>query len=81
MEQLFVPRWIQAFEACRVGPTFHANRRRSFDEVLPWDHLDYGIRKEFLIRECQQAYADTTAPGAARRVPPAAQLAQGRDLL
>ena len=57
-----LPRWMEAFEACGVDPAFYANRRRSFDEVLPWDHLDYGIRKEFLIRECQRAYADTTTP-------------------
>ena len=57
-----LPRWLEAFESCGVDPAFYANRRRSFDEVLPWDHLDYGIRKEFLIRECQRAYADTTTP-------------------
>lgn len=55
-------KWREAFAACGVEPEFYANRRRSFDEVLPWDHLDYGIRKEFLIEECQRAYADTTTP-------------------
>ena len=37
---------MEAFEACGVDPAFYANRRRSFDEVLPWDHIDYGVKKE-----------------------------------
>ena len=55
-------RWLEAFEACGVDPAFYANRRRSFDEVLPWDHLDYGITKEFLVRECETAYQNKTTP-------------------
>ena len=42
--------------------SFYANRHRSFDEILPWDHIDYGVTKDFLIRECKKAYADTTTP-------------------
>ena len=45
-----------------LDPAFYANRRRSFDEVLPWDHLDYGIRKEFLIAECKKAYEAAATP-------------------
>ncbi len=53
--------WLQLFEECGIDPAFYANRRRSFDEVLPWDHIDYGVSKEFLINECKKAYnADTT---------------------
>ena len=55
-------RWMQAFEHCGVDPSFYANRRRSFDEVLPWDHLDYGVTKAFLMRECQTAYQNCTTP-------------------
>lgn len=54
-------KWLQLFEECGIDPTFYANRRRSFEEVLPWDHIDYGVTKEFLIEECKKAYnADTT---------------------
>ena len=28
---------------------FYANRRRAYDEILPWDHLDYGVTKSFLV--------------------------------
>ena len=54
--------WMESFDACGVDPLFYTSRRRSFDEVLPWDHLDYGIRKEFLIREAKKAYESQTTP-------------------
>lgn len=54
--------WMEAFEECGVDPHFYANRRRSFDEVLPWDHMDYGIRKEFLIKENKLAHQSITTP-------------------
>ena len=53
-------RWMEVFEECGIDPAFYANRKRDFSEVLPWDHLDYGVKKEFLINECKKAYADTT---------------------
>lgn len=47
--------WMNAFEACGIDPGFYANRKRGFDEVLPWDHIDTGVTKEFLIRENEKA--------------------------
>lgn len=55
-------KWLEVFEECGVDPSFYAHRRRSFDEILPWDHIDYGIKKSFLIEECKKAYMDTTTP-------------------
>ena len=55
-------RWMGVFERCGVDPAFYANRRHDFDEILPWDHLDYGVSKEFLKRECLKAYEDRTTP-------------------
>lgn len=55
-------KWMEAFEACGVDPAFYSNRRREFSEILPWDHLDYGIRKEFLIEENQKAHESVTTP-------------------
>lgn len=55
-------RWMELFKLCGLDPAFYANRTRSFDEVLPWDHLDYGIRKDFLIEECRRAYQGLTTP-------------------
>ncbi len=55
-------KWMEVFVACGVDPAFYNQRRREFTEVLPWDHLDYGIRKDFLIEECRAAYENRTSP-------------------
>lgn len=44
-------KWMEAFEATGISVDFYAHRERSFDEILPWDHIDCGVTKEFLIRE------------------------------
>ena len=55
-------RWMGIFEECGIDPAFYANRRRSFDEILPWDHIDYGVTKAFLLKECNKAYENATTP-------------------
>ena len=55
-------KWIHVFEETGVNPDFYANRRYSFDEVLPWDIIDCGVDKSFLVRECKNAYASETTP-------------------
>ena len=55
-------KWMAAFEACGVDPAFYANRTRDYDEVLPWDHIDYGVDKAFLIKECERAREAVTTP-------------------
>lgn len=53
--------WMSAFEECGISTDFYANRRREYDEVLPWDHIDSGIKKSFLIAENEKAKnAETT---------------------
>ena len=54
--------WLEAFEKCGVDPLFYTSRNREYEEVLPWDHLDYGIRKQFLINESKKAYVNETTP-------------------
>ncbi len=55
-------KWLELFDECGIDPAFYANRRRSFDEILPWDHIDYGVTKSFLIKECKKAYENETTP-------------------
>lgn len=55
-------KWIQAFNECDLTTEFYANRRREYDEILPWDVMDYGIRKEFLIEENKKAHESITTP-------------------
>ena len=54
--------WLEAFEETKVSPEFYANRKREYEEIFPWDHLDYGVSKKFLINENKKAHnAETTA--------------------
>ena len=59
-EHLDFEKWVQAFKECDLDMSFYAHRERSFDEVLPWDHMDYGITKDFLVREMKKALAAET---------------------
>lgn len=54
--------WKKAFEECGISPEFYASRRRSYDEVMPWDHLNYLVDKSFFIREHQKAMQGETTP-------------------
>ena len=49
--------WLQAFEACEVDPDFYTVRERAFDEFLPWDHIDAGVNKAYLLSEYKKAVA------------------------
>ncbi len=55
-------RWYAAFEKNGLDPAFYANRTRPYDEVMPWDHLDYMVSKRFLIRENELAHQGVTTP-------------------
>ncbi len=55
-------KWVQAFEDTGVDMTFYANRKRSFDEILPWDHISVGVSKKFLIDERLKAEQAVTTP-------------------
>ena len=55
-------RWYAAFEAHGLDPAFYANRTRPYDEVMPWDHLDYLVSRDFLVREHKKALEARTTP-------------------
>ncbi len=50
-------RWLEAFRECGVEPEWYL-RPRGLDEVLPWDHLDCGVSREFLLKERQQGLSE-----------------------
>lgn len=54
--------WMEAFEENNLDPYFYTHRRREFSEVLPWDHLDYGISRKFLELENIKAHENKTTP-------------------
>lgn len=55
-------KWMEAFEECGVDPYFYTSRKRSYDEILPWDHMDYGISNKFFQKEAEKAYQSVTTP-------------------
>lgn len=61
-EYFLFDKWMEAFEENDIDPAFYSNRRRDFSEILPWDHLDYGIRKAFLEEENKKAHESVTTP-------------------
>jgi radical SAM superfamily enzyme YgiQ (UPF0313 family) len=52
--------WMKAFENAGINPHFYANRVLSEDEILPWDVIDCGVDKSFLLSERKKAYAEKT---------------------
>ena len=61
-EHLDREKWMDSFAENGIDPFFYTARKRSFDEVLPWDHMDYGVTKKFLIKENEKAHrGETTA--------------------
>ncbi|MCO5244739.1 MAG: hypothetical protein M9927_13085 [Anaerolineae bacterium] len=40
--------WMQAFAEQGLDPEWYARRERKIDEVLPWEHINAGVSKEFL---------------------------------
>lgn len=61
-EHFSMERWERAAEKHGVDLDFYACRRREYDEILPWDHLDYGVTKRFLTAEHQKALAALPTP-------------------
>ena len=52
--------WTEAFEKCDIDMSFYANRKRGFDEILPWDFIDIGVTKKYLELEAKKAYEGKT---------------------
>ncbi len=57
-----IDKWLEVFDECGIDPDFYACRERELDEILPWDFLDYGVTKSFLIKEREKAYENITTP-------------------
>ena len=55
-------KWMGVFAACGIDPSFYANRKMSYDEILPWDVIDIGVNKSFMISENKKAYESKTTP-------------------
>ena len=54
--------WLDAFKTCGIDPNFYTVRGCGEEELLPWDHIDVGVRKDFLLRERHRAYENKITP-------------------
>ena len=54
--------WLKCFDDCGVDVAFYTTRERADDEIFPWDFLDCGVTREFLLREWKKAQAQTVSP-------------------
>lgn len=54
--------WMKTFDELGIDPDFYTSRERSYEEVLPWEHIDIGVTKKFFMRENERAKAATTTP-------------------
>ncbi|MDY3869122.1 MAG: B12-binding domain-containing radical SAM protein, partial [Pyramidobacter sp.] len=61
-ETFSLDRWLEAFQKTGIDPQFYAARQRSESEMFPWDHIDIGVTKEFLLREYRKSMAAAVTP-------------------
>ncbi len=54
--------WMKVFEQSGIDPDFYAVRNFDFEDKLPWDHIDCGVNKSFLISEAKKAMDGATTP-------------------
>ena len=55
-------KWQECFDKENISMDFYANRFIEFDEVTPWDHLNYGVTKKFLVSEYKKALTEAVTP-------------------
>lgn len=54
--------WFESFDDCGIDPDFYTVRERTDDEIFPWDFLDCGVTREFLLKEWHRAQQESVTP-------------------
>lgn len=60
MEHFDFDKWNAAFESHGLDPEWYAYRQISEDEILPWDHLDCGVTKDYQLAEWHRSLREVT---------------------
>ena len=55
-------KWMDAFESNGVDIEFYNSRERAEDEIFPWDFIDVGVTKQFLLKEYKKAKGEIVTP-------------------
>ncbi len=61
-EHFKIGAWQEAFDRAGLEPDFYLHRERSFQEILPWDHIKTGVTKAFLKGEWIKAKKENLTP-------------------
>ncbi len=61
-EQFHYEDWVSVFADCGLDPAFYANRVIPDEEILPWDMIDCGVSKAFLLSERHKAAEAAVTP-------------------
>jgi radical SAM family uncharacterized protein/radical SAM-linked protein len=59
--------WVEALGEAGLDPAFYLHRERPANEILPWDHIQSGVKKDFLLRENRRALAEEPTPDCRER--------------
>ena len=54
--------WFDALREHGIDADFYTTRGYGEDEILPWDTIDVGVSKKFLLRERRRAYEGVVTP-------------------
>ena len=72
--------WLSVFEDLGIDMDFYANRKMSYDEILPWDVIDIGVSKSFMISENKKAHESVTTPNCREKCSGCGANALGKEL-
>jgi hypothetical protein len=54
--------WAHTFKTSAVNPDFYVYRQRPATEIMPWDFIDHGLSKDYLLQEYGKALDGRTSP-------------------
>ena len=54
-DQFLYDTWLEAFRLEGLDPSFYTTRQRENGETFPWDHIDCGVTKAYLLKEWERA--------------------------
>lgn len=60
-------KWEQAFKDNNADMEFYLRRERAEDELFPWDFIDIGVTKKFLLDEYHNSQAEAVTPNCRRQ--------------
>ncbi len=50
-DQFCYAAWLQAFDQVGLEPAFYTHRPRLLDETFPWEHINPGVRRQYLAQD------------------------------